>query len=121
MWFFQFGKKMVNRLKYMMEKKNEDITESEEERLQRELRAKEDQLNELIRENMRLNEMIENMETKCSTFISEREGIMQVEVGMYKDEFMENLKRETHSEIRRHGAMNQQSWWGISYTRLSPC
>ena len=47
-----------------------------------------DQLNELIRENMRLNEMIENMETKYSTFISEREGIMQVEVGMYKDELM---------------------------------
>lgn len=74
--------------------KNEDITESEEERLQRELRAKEDQLNELIRENMRLNEMIENMETKYSTFISEREGIMQVEVGMYKDEFMGKLEEK---------------------------
>jgi len=32
MWFFQFGKKMVIRLKYMMGKKNEEITESEEKR-----------------------------------------------------------------------------------------
>ena len=71
--FFQFGKKMVNRLEYMMENKNEEITESEEEQLQRELSAKE---NQLMRENLRLNEMIENMETNYSTFISEREGLM---------------------------------------------
>ena len=94
MWFFQFGKKMVNRSKYMMDKKNEEITESEEEQLQKKLSAKEDQLNELMRENMRLNEMIESMETNCSTFISERQGIVQVEVDMYRDELMGKLQEK---------------------------
>ena len=47
-----------------------------------------------MRENMRLNEMIESMETNCSTFISERQGIVQVEVDMYKDELMGNLQEK---------------------------
>jgi hypothetical protein len=91
MWFFQFGKKMVNRSKYMMDKKNEEITESEEEQLQKELSAKE---NQLMPENLRLNEMIENMEANYSTFISERKRIMQVEVDMYRDELMGKLQEK---------------------------
>ena len=91
MWFFQFGKKMVNRSKYMTDKKNEEITESEEEQLQKELSAKEDQL---MPENLRLNEMIENMEANYSTFISERKRIMQVEVDMYRDELMGKLQEK---------------------------
>ena len=91
MWFFQFGKKMVNRSKYMMDKKNEEITESEEEQLQKKFSAKE---NQLMPENLRLNEIIENMEANYSTFISERKRIMQVEVDMYKDELMGNLQEK---------------------------
>jgi hypothetical protein len=55
-----------------------------------------------MRENMRLNEMIESMETNYSTFISERQGIVQVEVDMYKDELMGNLQEKL---IQKLGAM----------------
>ena len=63
-----------------------------------------------MRENMRLNEMIESMETNYSTFISERQGIVQVEVDMYKDELMGKPSREAHPKIRSNGAVYQQSW-----------
>ena len=91
-WFFQFGKKMVNRLRSMTQKKDEEITEDERTRLQNEIEVKEDQLNELLGEKLRLQSIIENMETNYETFIYEREKIMQAELDCHKDKLMDVLQ-----------------------------
>ena len=63
------------------------------------LMRKNDQIYVLMNEKVKLETVIENVERNYSTLVTEREGIMPVELDMYKVEFKNKFQKKLIPEL----------------------